>query len=197
MIKEEVPGPSATWIPSSSFSRIQGIKRKYSDVMPTETQDRWSVKGIVGLKMQLKRRRVSIVRPEDHKAFNRLLGDPVVQNFLAWDTKLRVSDKYLLSMIIAYFARAGRPPYQYQRLHFFLALYLANDMEEDRQGPKHSMFAFLFGQDHTQRVKFQWLRAQLFRAIGWKAWVTREECEEIQAYQPNHWVWKRDRDLLQ
>lgn len=57
--------------------------------------------------------------------------------------------------------------------------YLANDMEEDRQGPKHGIFTFLFGQDRTQRVKFQWLRAQLFRAIGWKAWVTREECEEV------------------
>ncbi|XP_044540023.1 speedy protein E4-like, partial [Gracilinanus agilis] len=161
------------------------------------TQDRWSVKGMFGLKMQLKRRRVPSVRPGDHKAFNRLLEDPVVQSFLAWDRKLRVSDKYLLAMIIAYFARAGRPPWQYQRLHFFLALYLANDMEEDRQGPKHGMFAFLFGQDSTQRAKFQWLRAQLFQAIGWKAWVTREECEEIQAYQPEHWVWKRDRALLQ
>ncbi|XP_072487136.1 speedy protein E4-like isoform X2 [Notamacropus eugenii] len=178
-IKEEVPGPSGTWIPTSSPPRTQGQKRKHSDCIPTVTQDRWAVKGMFGLKMQLKRRRMSTVRPEDHNAFNRLLEDPVVQSFLAWDTKLRVSDKYLLAMIVAYFARAGRPAWQYQRLHFFLALYLANDMEEDRQGPKHGMFAFLFGQDRTQRVKFQWLRAQLFRAIGWKAWVTREECEEV------------------
>ncbi|XP_051829673.1 speedy protein E4 [Antechinus flavipes] len=197
MIEEEAPGPSAIWIPPSSPLRIQGQKRKHSDWIPTGTQDRWAVKSMFGLKMQLKRRRVSTVRPEDYKAFNRLLGDPVVQNFLAWDRKLRVSDKYLLAMIIAYFARAGRPSWQYQRLHFFLALYLANDMEEDRQGPKHGMFVFLYGQDRTQRAKFQWLRAQLFRAIGWKAWVTREECEEIQAYQPGHWVWKRDRTLLQ
>ncbi|XP_077658502.1 uncharacterized protein LOC144256832 [Urocitellus parryii] len=44
--------------------------------------------------------------------------DPVVKRFLAWDKNLRVSDKYLLSMIIAYFSRAGLFSWQYQRIHF-------------------------------------------------------------------------------
>uniref|UniRef100_A0A2K6M4P0 Uncharacterized protein n=1 Tax=Rhinopithecus bieti TaxID=61621 RepID=A0A2K6M4P0_RHIBE len=48
--------------------------------------------------------------------------DPVIKRFLAWDKDLRMSDKYLLAMVIAYFSRAGLFSWQYQRIHFFLAL---------------------------------------------------------------------------
>ncbi|XP_006901127.1 PREDICTED: speedy protein B-like [Elephantulus edwardii] len=146
--------------------------------------------------MKLKKQRVSSVLPEHHEVFNRLLEDPVVKKFLDWDKALKVSDKYLLSMAIAYFSRAGLFSWQYRRIHFFLALYLANDMEEDNQAPKQDMFYFLYGKSYAQRPQFHKLRLQMVRSMGWNTRVTREECEEIQAYEPEHWAWKRDRTLI-
>ncbi|KAI5283082.1 Speedy Protein E7-Like [Manis pentadactyla] len=117
-------------------------------------EDAWVPDMLCGLKMRLKRRRVSPVLPEHHEAFKRLLGDPVVKRFLAWDKNLRVSDKYLLAMVIAYFSRAGLPSWQYQTIHFFIALYLANDMEEDDEGPKQAILWLLYGNNRARRLLF-------------------------------------------
>ncbi|XP_024589460.1 speedy protein E4-like [Neophocaena asiaeorientalis asiaeorientalis] len=161
-----------------------------------EAQDTWVVEWLIGLKMKLKRQRVSSVLPEHHEVFNRMLEDPVVKKFLAWDKRLEVSDKYLLSMVIAYFSRAGLFPWQFQRIHFFIALYVASDMEEDNQAPKQAIFSFLYGKNRSQRPLFHKLRSQFTRSMGWKTRVTREECEQIQAFDPELWVWGRDRTLL-
>ncbi|KAM7141685.1 speedy protein E4-like [Molossus nigricans] len=200
-VGEEVPGPSAPWVNPSPLPQSPDRKRKREWSTEEETeeetapgaQDTWVVETLCGLKMKLKRQRVSSVLPEHHEAFTRLLEDPVVKRFLAWDTKLRVSDKYLLSMVVAYFSRAGLFSWQYQRIHFFLALYLANDMEEDNQAPKQAIFSFLYGKNRSQRPLFHKLRLQFVRSMGWRTRVSREECEEIQTFDPELWVWGRDR----
>ncbi|XP_011942917.1 PREDICTED: putative speedy protein E8 [Cercocebus atys] len=236
-----------------------------------EPEETWVAETLCGLKMKLKRRRVSLVLPEHHEAFNRLLGrrtpqrappilfflkrgnfqyfppggtlllaalmlprkpcpashadicsliteDPVIKRFLAWDKDLRMSDKYLLAMVIAYFSRAGLFSWQYQRIHFFLALYLANDMEEDSETPKQNIIYFLYRKNRSQipsfhkrrfqffysmrsgaekkpsqKALFHKLRFQFFHSMRCRAWVSLEELEEIQAYDPEHWVWARDR----
>ncbi|KAM9693581.1 speedy protein E4-like [Trichechus inunguis] len=200
MMREESPEPSVPWIHSSPLPVIWGQKRDWTvafmkEVAP-ESKNSWAMEDMSDLTMQGKRQRESAVEPEHHEVFNRLLDDPVIQRFLAWDKKLRVSDKYLLSMVIAYFSRAGLFSWQYQRIHFFLALYLASDMEEDNQAPKQAIFFFLYGKSHFQRPMFHKLRFQFIRSMRWKIWVSREECEEIQAYDPEHWVWGRDRTLI-
>ncbi|XP_058536999.1 speedy protein E4-like [Ochotona princeps] len=162
----------------------------------TSPMESWAVEWLIGSKMRLKKQRVSTVLPEHHKVFNRLLEDPVVKRFLAWDKQLRLSDKYLLAMVVAYLSRAGLFSWQYRRIHFFVALYLANDMEEDDEAPKQAIFSFLYGRNYAQRPFFHKLRLQFMRCMGWKARVTLEECEEIQAYDPELWVWGRDRALL-
>ncbi|XP_032128345.1 speedy protein E4-like [Sapajus apella] len=129
--------------------------------------------------MKLKRRRVSPVLPEHHEAFNRLLEDPVVKRFLAWDKDLRISDNYLLAMVIAYFSRAGLFSWQYQCIHFFLALYLANDMEEDNQAPKQDTFYFLYGKNRSQRLLFHKLRLQFICSMRWRTRVSLGELEEV------------------
>uniref|UniRef100_A0A452SEA1 Speedy/RINGO cell cycle regulator family member E4 n=1 Tax=Ursus americanus TaxID=9643 RepID=A0A452SEA1_URSAM len=116
---------SAPWVdpcpPPQSPERKR--RRDESDEETTPgAEDIWVVETLCGLKMKLKRRRVSSVLPEHHEVFSRLLEDPVIKRFLAWDKNLRVSDKYLLSMVIAYFSRAGLFSWQYQRIHFFIAL---------------------------------------------------------------------------
>ncbi|XP_047693451.1 speedy protein E4-like [Prionailurus viverrinus] len=196
---EESPGPSAPRVDPHPPPPSCGWKRRREE-SEEETapggEDVWVVETLCGLKMKLKRQRLSSVLPEHHEVFNRLLEDPVVKRFLAWDKNLRVSDKYLLSMVIAYFSRAGLFSWQFQRIHFFVALYLANDMEEDNQAPKQAIFSFLYGKNRSQRPLFHKLRFQFIRSMGWKTRVSREECEEIQAFDPELWVWGRDRTLM-
>ncbi|XP_013008011.2 putative speedy protein E21 [Cavia porcellus] len=144
----------------------------------------------------LKRKHLSSVLPVHHEAFTRLLEDPVIKIFLACDENLRASDKYLLAMVIAYFSRAGLFPRKYQRIQFFLALYLAIDMEEDDQIPKLAILWFLYKWNLKLIAQFHKLRYQFICYMDWNLRVTREECEEIQAYDPALWVWSRDRALI-
>ncbi|XP_059512039.1 speedy protein E4-like [Myotis daubentonii] len=160
------------------------------------TRGTWVVVRLRGLRMKLKRQRVSPELPQHHEAFTRLLEDPVIQRFLAWDSDLRVSDKYLLAMVVAYLGRAGLFSWQYQRVHFFLALYLASDMEEDNHAPKQAILSFIYGRRCSGRPLFHKLLFQFFRSMGRRARVTREEYEQIQAFHPQLWVWGRDRPSL-
>lgn len=58
--------------------------------------------------------------------------------------------------------------------------YLALDMEEDYEDPKEAILSFLFGKNNCPlRPLFHKLRFQFFCALGWRARVTREECEEV------------------
>jgi hypothetical protein len=52
-------------------------------------------------------------------------------------------------------------------------------MEEDNQAPKQDIFYFLYGKSYAQRPMFHKLRFQFIRSMGWKIWVSREECEEV------------------
>ncbi|XP_054214769.1 speedy/RINGO cell cycle regulator family member E9 isoform X1 [Homo sapiens] len=231
VVDDEVSGPSAPGVDPSPPRRSLGWKRKRecldeSDDEPEkelapEPEETWVAETLCGLKMKAKRRRVSLVLPEYYEAFNRLLEDPVIKRLLAWDKDLRVSDKYLLAMVIAYFSRAGLPSWQYQRIHFFLALYLANDMEDDDEAPKQNIFYFLYEETRShipllselwfqlcrymnprarkncsQIALFRKYRFHFFCSMRCRAWVSLEELEEIQAYDPEHWVWARDRAHL-
>ncbi|CAH6787903.1 LOC499886 [Phodopus roborovskii] len=155
----------------------------------------WTVERIEGTKLIINKKRRLSYQPEDLEAFYRILEDPVVQNFLAADIFFRVTDKYLLSMVVEYFGRLGLPGHLYNRIHFFLALYIACDMEEDDPISKRSIFQFLLGRDTWQDLykDFQRLQKEFLQVIDYRAWVTRQECEEIQNQNPQHWVWSRVR----
>ncbi|XP_054990917.1 speedy protein E4-like [Sorex araneus] len=195
--EDEEKGDTASQAPQSGLQsgpRPQGGVRRKRD--PSEEEEQQEDEEQPSGLCRKRRRQESPVLPEHHQVFRKLLEDPVVRRFLAWDRSLMVSDKYLLAMVVAYFSRSGLFCWQIRRIHFFLALYLASDMEEDNQAPKQSIFAFLYGQSRLQRPLFHRLRLQLLRSMGWRAWVTREECEQIQAYEPELWVWSRDRARL-
>uniref|UniRef100_A0A8D2DY69 Uncharacterized protein n=1 Tax=Sciurus vulgaris TaxID=55149 RepID=A0A8D2DY69_SCIVU len=185
---------------SGLMSETAGQKRKREsstesdeelEELDSELNHPWDVDSLCGLKMKLKKRRINLVLPEHHEVFKRLLEDPVVKRFLAWDKNLRVSDKVRFSPLTS--CRAGLFSWQYQRIHFFLALYLASDMEEDNQAPKQDIFYFLYGKSYALRPLFHKLRYQFICSMGWNTRVSLEECEEIQAYDPKLWVWGRER----
>ncbi|XP_037596331.1 speedy protein E4-like [Cebus imitator] len=267
--------------PGSPWFLCRKRKREWSDESEEEPEEEtekerapepeetWVLETLQGLKMKLKRRRVSPVLPEHHQAFNRLLEDPVVKRFLAWDKDLRASDKPNRLAILVFpglvspllpnachstlrlcflsgvlhacgsegnhrfldvsvqqgppeegmaLCRVGaspelrtvsRPPLWEADLSRRSLLvvplssslisapsYLANDMEEDDEGPKQAIFYFLYGKNRSQRPLFQKLRFQFFCSMHCRAWVSLEELEEIQAYDPEHWVWARNRALL-
>uniref|UniRef100_A0A8I3RZT0 Uncharacterized protein n=1 Tax=Canis lupus familiaris TaxID=9615 RepID=A0A8I3RZT0_CANLF len=98
VVDEESPGPSAPFVDPCPLPQSRGRKRDIESDEETapEANDIWVVETLSGLKMKLKRQRLSSVLPEHHEAFNRLLEDPVIKRFLAWDKDLRVSDKVLI-----------------------------------------------------------------------------------------------------
>uniref|UniRef100_A0A8C6QL73 Speedy/RINGO cell cycle regulator family, member E4C n=1 Tax=Nannospalax galili TaxID=1026970 RepID=A0A8C6QL73_NANGA len=146
----------------------------------------WAVDHIEGMKLWVNKKRPSY-HPEDQEAFYRLLEDLVIQ-------RSRVTG-YMLSMVVEYFGRVGLPGHLYNRIHFFLALYITCDMEEDDFTSKRNIFPFLLGKETWKNLYKDFLKLQkaFFQAMGYRAWVTPELCEEIQNQNRHHWVWSRVR----
>ncbi|XP_012414671.1 putative speedy protein E7 [Trichechus manatus latirostris] len=177
--------PPASNLPSAeAISQLKFWKKR------REKRNMWTVNHVEETKLRMNKRRRPSYRPKDQEAFYRLLEDPVIQSFLEADIFLRMSDKYLLSMVVEYFGRVGLPGYLYNRIYFFLALYITSDME-DNPTSKQSIFQFLLGKEHWADLykEFLKLKVELFHAMGHRAWVTPELCEEIRAQNPHHWVW--------
>nr|XP_004672584.1 putative speedy protein E7 [Jaculus jaculus] len=175
---------------SEAVSGLQFCRRK------GQKRTIWSVNCTEGTKVWMYKKRRSSYRPEDLEAFFRLLEDPVIQSFLASDKSLKVSDKYLLSMVVEYFGRVGLPGHMYNRIHFFLALYIACDMEESDPITKVTIIQCLLGKEHWKGLckEFLKLKTEFFKALEYRAWVKPDLCEEIQNQNPQHWVWSRVRE---
>ncbi|PNF32121.1 hypothetical protein B7P43_G02840, partial [Cryptotermes secundus] len=140
---------------------------------------------------------IVLERKKEMDCFLRFIDrDPVIQEFLRKDTCYILADRYLLAMIFMYFKRAGYKVQDFTSYSFFVALFIALDIEEDYNF-KNELYSWALGYHWRERYKeLQKSRNALWKAMDYRAIVSRAQCEKVISLRPHHYIWRRIRSPL-
>ena len=128
--------------------------------------------------------------------FFRVYSDIAIQGFLWMDSCFVLADNYLLSMVYAYFRRAGLAHDEYTRLNFFAALYLAHDMVEDNEDLKLGIYPWVYGAGWKHLIKdFHRERDSFLRRMNFRVAVGKRTCDEIMKLFTSHPICNRVRKV--